>query len=159
MVTILFHLTDFDPLYGLESPKNYINEWMQIAKAFGVDKIIMIDRTQFKLGKYYNHRSSDIGYEYYETLENSYDVHKDKNWVFFEDKETMESHNVQISSLTNFKHPENPIYVIGPNFGTYNKEPYYNDFWVYIEMVSPNPLYGTQAIPIVLYDRMMKENK
>lgn len=158
MVTVVFHLTDFDPLYGLESPRNHINEFVQLCQAFGVDKIIMIDKTEFKIGQHYSHKSSNILYDYSTSLEDLYDsCSGEMIWVFMEAKDSIIIDDITPKALKEFIHPENAIYVVGPDFTTINPQPFYNNEWVYIEMLKFNPLYGKYAISIMLYDRLIKQ--
>lgn len=159
MVNIVFCFTDFDPNHGLESPKNYIKEWLQNSKVLGANKIIMIDRTEFKIGKHYKHNDSNILFEYYESLEDLYNTNNnsDSKWVFFEGEKYLTQGNVtSMSSLKNYTHPQDVYYVFGPDFSAIDIYSYNNADWVYIETETDNPLYAMSAASIVLYDRLVK---
>lgn len=148
MVTTVFHFTDFDSYPGGDLPQSTMSAWVHNVKAFGVDKIIMIDKTSFGIGQYYKHTDETIIFERYETLEECMEIYKDSNWIFLEYKEDSED-------LLEFKHPDNPIYVVGPDFLSIitENEP---DYWLKIPMLHHRPLYAHTAMMVVLYDRMIK---
>jgi hypothetical protein len=148
MVTAVFHFTDFDDYPGGDLPQSTMSAWVHDVKAFGVDKIIMIDKTSFGIGRYYKHSDEIIIFERYETLEDCMDIYPDSNWIFLEYEE-------HASDLTTFIHPENPIYVVGPDFLQIitERQP---DFYVKIPMLHFRPLYAHVAMMITLYDRMIK---
>jgi len=60
------------------------------------------------------------------------------------------------SSLIGFQHPENAVYVFGPDMGHLQKGEEF-DHSVYVPQLKTNvTLWSHQAAAIVLYDRMLK---
>jgi tRNA(Leu) C34 or U34 (ribose-2'-O)-methylase TrmL len=148
MVTVVFHFTDFDDYPGGDLPQSTMSAWVHDVKAFGADKIIMIDKTSYRIGKYYNHNDDSILFERYETLEECMDMYPNDMWVFIE----MDDRSV---NLTEFNHPDNVTYVVGADFSRIlcEREP---NMWLKIPMLHHRPLYAHVAMMIVLYDRMLK---
>ena len=152
MVTVVFHFTDWDDYPGGDLPKSTVSVWIHDVKAFGADKLIMIDKTSFRIGQYYQHSDDTILFERYDSLEECLEKYPDENWVFVEidEKSVM---------LNEFEHPENPIYVVGADFSRIlnesNIEPKH---WVKIPMLHHRPLYAHVAMMTVLYDRMIRLN-
>lgn len=150
MVGVLFHLTDWEQYPGTDNPQNTIKQWFQHAMAFGVDTVIMVDETTYKIGQYYKHNRSDIDFKRYESLDECIEDNETINFVFLELKDIA-------SSLKDFQHPtDNVIYVTGPNHNsiTSSYEPYE---WIQIETKSDHALYDQMASVITLYDRLRKE--
>lgn len=148
MVTVVFHFTDFDDYPGGDLPQSTMSAWVHDVKAFGADRIIMIDKTSYNIGLYYKHNDDSIIFERYESLEECMLMNSDSTWVFVE----MDEKSV---NLKEFVHPENPIYVVGADFSRIlsQTEP---DMWLKIPMLHHRPLYAHVAIMIVLYDKMIK---
>ncbi len=159
MVTVLFHFTDFDPMYGLGGEKNYIKEWIYNAMVLGADKVIMVDITELKSGKHYRHASSDIQYEYFESLldvKNTYSQ-TEFNWVFLESKDIVSDVVSNIEDLETFTHPDtNVIYIFGPDFSSIDYSAYSESKWVHFKSSQNKPLYAIPSSSIVLYDRFIK---
>lgn len=148
MVTVVFHFTDFDDYPGGDLPQSTMSTWVHDVKAFGADKIIMIDKTSYQIGNYYKHNDDSIIFQRYESLETCMDSNPDNTWVFVE----MDEKSVDLKQFT---HPENPVYVVGADFSRIlsEKEP---DIWLKIPMLHHRPLYAHVAMMTVLYDRMIK---
>ena len=147
MITVVFHFTDFDDYPGGDLPKSTASAWVHDVRAFGADKIIMIDKTSFKIGQYYQHNDESIIFERYDSLEECMDAYKNENWVFIElDEKSID--------LLEFEHPENCFYVVGADFSRIICE-YQPKYWVKIPMIHNRPLYAHVAMMTVLYDRMI----
>jgi hypothetical protein len=84
MTTVVFHFTDFDDYPGGNLPQSTMSAWVHDVKAFGADKIIMIDKTSFGIGRYYKHNDDSIILERYESLEECMDLYTDSKWIFLE---------------------------------------------------------------------------
>lgn len=150
MVTVVFHFTDWEGYPGGDTPKNTMPVWVQDVTAFGVDRIIMIDKTTFKIGQYYVHAPDNIKFERYDSLEECMEKYPDGNWVFIET-------NNNGKNLMNFEHPkENCFYVVGSDLYSIKNIKYEPTHWVEIPMVNYSPLYAHPAMMVVLYDRMIK---
>lgn len=158
MVTVVFHFNDFDPTYGLESPHNHIKEWIQNSIAFGVDELIMIDKTQFKVGQYYHHPIFNIKFKRYDSLNVYIQENLNRNIVLFESEYGLQNTGIIPIKLHEHEHQEDVIYVFGPDFGVIEILEEYNSLvdWVEIEMVNSNPLYAKGAACIALHDRIIK---
>jgi hypothetical protein len=148
MITVVFHFTDWDQYPGVENPQSMMYKWIHNSLAFDVYKLIMIDCSTYKIGQYYNHVTSDILFERYNSLEDAMNAYPDGNWVFIELDE-------KAFDMKDFQHPENPFYVVGPNYGdvTSSIEPKY---WLRIPTVKNYPLFDETALMITLYDRTIK---
>ena len=163
MISVLFYFTDYDPTFGLGSPKNYIQEWIYNAIVFSVDKIIMIDNTELKTGKYYKHYSSEIEFVYCENIEeaiNKFD--SSTKWIFLESESAILEKGInQPKDLQNYVHPpENAVYVFGPDFSSSdNYGIHLNHDWVFFKTCKNKPLYALPSSTIVLYDRHLKNLK
>lgn len=159
MITVLFHLTDFDPIYGIENPRTYLNQWIQTIKAFGVEKLILIDNTEFKLSNYYTHRDSTFLFEKYNSLDEAINLYQSNSWIVLESYDILNINELNSTNLINFIHPiSNVIYLFGPDFGSVSYNNINNKYPVYIQMVNQNPLYAISAVSIVLHDRISKLN-
>jgi hypothetical protein len=148
MVTVVFHFTDFDDYPGGDLPQSTMSAWVHDVKAFGADKIIMIDKTSYKIGNYYKHNDDTIAYERYESIEECMLHYSDSTWIFVE----LDDKSVD---LKEFVHPSNAIYAVGADFSRIlsQTEP---DIWLRIPMLHHRPLYAHVAMMTVLYDRMIK---
>ncbi len=161
MVSVVFHFTDLDPMHGLGSQKNYIKEWIYNAMVFGCDKVIMIDSTDLKIGKYYTHYSSDIGYEYYESLIDMKLVYPQNEfvWIFLESEHILSDEIKDVVDLNDLIHPiNNVLYVFGPDFSSIEYSDYYNSKFVFFRTCKNKPLYSIPSSAIVLYDRFLKKS-
>jgi hypothetical protein len=148
MVTVVFHFTDFDDYPGGDLPQSTMSAWVHDVKAFGADKIIMIDKTSYGIGQYYKHNDESIIFERFESLETCMEHYSDLTWIFIE----LDDRSID---LIGFEHPENPVYVVGADFSRIHStiEP---DIWLKIPMLHHRPLYAHVAMMTVLYDRMVK---
>ena len=148
MVSVLFHLTDWQQYPGVDNPQSIMHQWIHNCKSLGVDRLIMIDSTTYHIGQYYNHVSSDILFKRYTTLDECINDNIGENFIFLEinDKSTC---------LTKFIHPESAICVVGPNHNSVvsSSEPY---AWLLIPSNINYALYDHAAINITLYDRLLK---
>lgn len=148
MTTVVFHFTDWDDYPGGNLPKSIMSVWVHNVRAFGADRIIMIDKTRFKIGLYYEHSDDSILFERFETLEECMDAYPNDSWVFIE----LNEDSVNVNTFT---HPENCFYVVGADFSSLlcTKQPTH---WVRIPMIQHRPLYSHVAMMTVLYDRFIK---
>lgn len=148
MVKVVFHFTDWDQYPGTDNPQSIIYKWLHNSMSFGVDKIIMIDMSTYKIGQYYNHNRSDIEFERFSTLDEAMDKYSGDNWIF------IEIHS-KSTPINDFSHPENATYVVGPNHNSINasKKPHE---WLEIPSNINYPLYDETAMMITLYDRQIK---
>jgi hypothetical protein len=145
-------------MYGIENPRTYLNQWIQNIKAFGVDRLIIIDNTEFKLSNYYTHRDSTFLFEKYNTLEECLEIHSGEMWVVLEALQTFIVHNIEPTSIQNLTHPiDNVMYLFGPDFGSISYESILNKKMAYITMNDNHPLYAISACSVVLHDRLVKQ--
>jgi hypothetical protein len=158
MTSVVFHLTDFDPVYGIPSPQNHVHEWIQTCNAFGVKQISIIDITTFKLGNYYRNNDYNIDLKIFESIEKCYESlnYGGCEWMFFESKESIKNYSDDIHSLQSIIHHENNVYVFGPDVGSLLTFKYDNSKMVHIESNGRYPLYAKCAAAIVLHDRYVK---
>lgn len=158
MITVVFHLTDFDPTYGIPSPQNHIHEWIQTCNAFGVDNLIIVDKTQFKIGQYYRNNSFGIDLKVFDSVDEYYNFANNgqQEWVFFESEDSIKEFSNNIHSLQSFNHSENNVYVFGPDVGSLMIPSYKNSTLIFIESNGKFPLYAKCAASIVLHDRYIK---
>lgn len=160
MVTIIFHMTDWEQFPGSDNPRSQMNNWCQNIKAFGVNKLVMIDKTEFKLGQYYKHDDLDLIFERYDSISDyfiNYPI-ETNNYVFLELKTFINNFDYINYPLSTYNHPENAIYVVGPDFSSIEPLDESSGDWVYIDTPNNMALYAHAAIMITLYDRSLKIN-
>lgn len=151
MITVVFHFTDWDNYPGTDNPQSLMHKWRHNSCALHVDKLVMIDSSTYKIGKYYNHTSSDISFERFETLDDFLNQYTG-TVVCLEIKDGA-------STLCDFVHPEGDVaYISGPNHSSISSD-IVVDHWVKIPSNLNYPLYDDSAIMVTLYDRLVKINK
>lgn len=149
MVTVVFHLTDWVAYPGTDNPQSLMHTWLHNCAGLGVDKLVMIDTTTYKLGKYYKHTITDIDFELVDDLA-LYLQDKTEDVIFFELVNNS-------TCLSNFTHPTNAIYVVGPNHSSLSIYPNITpNHWVKVPSNVNYPLYDQSVVTIAMYDRIVK---
>jgi len=146
-------------LYELSvAEKKYLSFWRISAKAFGVDKLIMIDLD----GRNPVCGDTEIEFEIYSTLEEALDAYPNANIVFLEN-ETAVPDGISYENLNDFEHPsEDVIYIFGSDFSGLALQSLDNEYIekgtvVNVEMpVNASYPWATVMMGIVLYDRWLQ---
>jgi hypothetical protein len=149
MVTVIFHLTDWEQHPGLDNPRSQMFQWLQNLKAFGVNKLVMIDETTFKVGTYYQHSDEEIEFELATDL-NEYlnKLNTDQEII------VLSGENGSVT-LKDFVHPKDAIYIVGPDFQAIEIKTT-PDFKLTIQTKTSKLLYAHVALMIVINDRYIK---
>ena len=136
-----------------ENPNYYLTNLRIAFTALGVTDFIIIDGTQYKMASYF--LTSEMNVHVFDTLEECEEHFPDIDFVYLEPKYIAEEVSV---SLHDFVHPDNAIYVVGPNTATIPFEGREDGNWVNIPMqLETDGFYAETAILFPLYDRSVKE--
>lgn len=127
---------------GWNTPIKEIDLWRFPMRDFGVDKLYMVPVTNVRSQKVIERNK----------IQDVIDEHPDLQVIFVRETGT--------TSLDTFIHPENALYITGrTNFSPYNN--YNTDDSISLvvpTIINKGILWGHQAMSIVLYDRMIKQN-
>lgn len=160
---ICFHYEDWTQHVGGKEPDTTMARYRSNFKAAAVERIGMVDETQFQIGVYYNHADPDINFSRASSLEDfeaAYPDGADYAWVYLEGKALLDSAGIVATSIENFVHPAPniaTIYVVGPDSSNIDLAGRENKTWVYIPVYGYS-LYAETAGLIAFYDRFIKAN-
>jgi len=123
---------------GWNTPISEIELWHLMLRDFGVDKFYMTPVSGIKSSKVIEMT----------TLEDIIEANKDKTIVYVDERSETE--------LSDFKHPENALYVFGKaNYSPFMADMKEGDMSVKIKTIeNKGLLWPHQAASIVLYDRI-----
>lgn len=147
MIGALIHLTHID------NPRLYLDKVRIELFAMGIDTLIIIDKTKYKMASYFH--TTELNYHIFNTLDEAEEIFNDIEFIYLEPKRVL--NNIISTPLYEFKHPENVIYVSGPDPSTIPLKGRENKKWVEIEMKQHGVLYGLTTLILVAYDRKIKE--
>lgn len=163
MIAVVFHHLDFLKSF-LEGrwtimPPVSGEMWRQTAKSFGCTHYISIDVDKTD----YEHNDEEILHEKYDTLDDVLEKYKDKTIVFLESSNNLPS-DVSHYTLQEFQHPKDDVlYVFGHEYSGLNFDKIDltlpNRYVVTVETIHPAGLWSVVAGGIILYNRMIKDNK
>jgi len=156
MIAVVFFFEDVTANIASGIPEATVERWVYSAKFLGADKLIMIDKTTFRIGQYYRHADSEIEFERFERLEEAEAVHPDAAWVFLENKKALDAAGVSCTRMDKFAHPVgDTIYVVGADSGSHDIVTGREE-GIWINIPAPD-MWSEAAMAICLYDRRIKE--
>lgn len=148
MIAVVYYLTD-----------PFTVEWVMERLVFnvrnlGATHILAIDRTQYKTLDYFQNGDGQIQLEKFESMAGILAAYPGVPVVYLENEASLNKMGVSYSTLENFQHPEDAIYVVGPDFGgdiTWGTE-------TFVTIPCVENLWAEAALMIVLADRKAKGN-
>ena len=151
MVGAIFHY--YDQLEdGLGSPKYYFEALLYSLRNLGVTHLLCIDTSTFKIPERFKNYDSQIEFITFRSLQDAIKAFPKSKFVYLENQWTIDREkNLKGTDLCEFKHPKNPIYVVGPDKGVY--VPLTTKFVV---LGKVNDLIAEDALKIILYNRLNK---
>jgi len=158
--SIAFHFEDLKTSVSSGWPDSVMERWTQNARAGGVDNIIMIDQTTYKIGQYYKHPVIDPVFTYHQSLQELEDANPTATFVYFEQKSFLDSLGITSTILTDFVHPDpstnDVIYVVGPDSKSVPTTGRESATWVSIPAVVDQMYWAEQVAGVVIWDRYNK---
>jgi len=156
MITVVFHLTDWEQFPGMDNPRSQMYVWLLNAKGLGADKLVMIDKTKMSIGNYYKHEDAEVLFEKFDRVEDFLDTLPDETEKVILEVPRGESTCQEVKTLG--PPSEDVVYVVGPDDGSVNlfnlDGKYKNLSWVYINIPRPQvALYSHLAAMLALYSR------
>lgn len=121
MNAILFFLEDSDlSPEGLVSPISKIRRLSISYRSLGVDKIIMVDKTRYRAGKYYTHSSESVEFEYYDDILEVLHKYSSMDIFVLDLFDNILNNNripTHVSTLGENK-SNNSLFIVGPDSGS-----------------------------------------
>jgi len=136
---------------GWFHPQTELNLWHDLAMSFSADLLVMVPDL-----KVYDYQ--DIAFEKFEDVESALAEHSDLTAVFLEPKDIIESNNLTGTSLVDFQHPQDALYLFGnsgrSNIGLYDASQGHQ--LVYVPTPISRQFWSVQVAAIVSFDRAKK---
>ena len=160
MIGIVFFLEMSHEGLNVASTDSVMDRREFDCRMLGATHLFMIDRTQYKSGQYYQHSSSEIEFERFDSIKELYQKYKEERFVFVENLPSLVKAEVeQYYDIAEYVHRKVCIYVFGPDSGLVNileateelnKE--------YVTIGGVENIYSHSAAVLTLYDRLTKTN-
>lgn len=153
MTSVVFHFEDWTQHVGASEPKSTLHRWFQSCKALGVNRVVMIDCTQFQIGQYYSHRDSEIDFVRFSSLEDFETGYQGQ--MVYVDKIYDSSRNLVSTELVDYSHPQGDVaYVFGRDSAHIERTPERNQHdWVHFDTPNDYAVYAEAAMNIVMWHR------
>lgn len=157
MIGIVFFFQDPQTNFFSGIMDTVIDRIIFNARNLGATHVFMIDKTQYKIGQYYQHSDSQIAFQRFESLEELEKTYPKVKFIYFENARALEKAGIEsYTLLPDFAHPSRAIYVVGTETGGIPISGREDKIWVSIPVEN---LWAEGAINICLYDRLTKLRK
>jgi len=155
MIAVIFYLEDSTLRH--DSVEQTMSRRIFDSRNLGATHVFMIDRTQYKIGQYYDHVDGLINFQRFESLSEIQSMYSEEKFVYLENEQSFIGVEATYYSIETYTHPESCIYVSGPDTGAEsilaNSS---NTIADYVNIEAEN-LWSETAINIVLWDRKRKQ--
>jgi len=128
--------------------KYYYESLIYSLRNLGVTDLYIVDNSTYQFSKKFQNYDSQINVEVSKAMCDIYG-----NFVYLENQWTIDREPTFSGiPIKDFVHPENPVYVVGPDKGQY-KSPTECE---YVVLTGVDDLIAEDALKIVLFDRISK---
>ncbi|MHA2064125.1 MAG: hypothetical protein ACXABY_07065 [Candidatus Thorarchaeota archaeon] len=154
MIAIVFYLEDSTLVH--DSVEQVMSRRTFDSRMLGATHLFMIDKTQYRVGQYYDHADGEIEFGLFESLGDVMALYSSEKFVYLENESSFAFEGVEYSGLKEYVHPDSCIYVTGPDTGVENilvNSDVLDPDYVSIDVQN---VWSETAVNIVLYDRKTK---
>ena len=140
-------------LQYVHDPDTYLNKIRLESTALGATDFIIIDNTNYNMGSCFT--THEMNVHVFDILDEVEDHFSDVDFVYLEPQRVL-GELVSIA-LPDFVHPENCIYVTGPDQSTIYRMGRENKTWIHIPIAIDHGVFYAETTQVLaLYDRSVK---
>ena len=153
MIGIAFHFQDPQTNFFSGIMDTVLDRIIFNARNLGATHVFMIDQTRYRVGQYYQNSDSQVVLQRFESLQELETAYSNVPFAYFENVRALEKVGIVSTSLPEFIHPSDVIYVFGTDSGGLQALGKESKTWVSIPVEN---LWSEGALNICLYDRLVK---
>lgn len=156
MKSVLFFLEDADTdPNGLVSPELKIRRLAITCRSLGINELVLVDLTTYRVGQYYRHCSESFSFRYYTDFTKAVRDFEGREIIVLDLPGNIKKRGFEPENLMGTECGGDALYVVGPdgiNIFDLTDFPAQSLRWVYIPCRQPGLLYAEHALVIALYE-------